>query len=405
MVKKIQIQNIDIYYEKISKVDEFSIFIECKQGSAFENDKQRGYSHFVEHMLFKGTKKRDHIEIVKDLENEGAQINAYTTKYNTVYYVRALSKSQEKVYDILLDLYVNSTFLEKEFNKEKNVILEEINMYDDSVENRLYTNDSLKIYEGDFKYPVLGTKESISKSTRDELFKFYKEKYTKQRTSIYISGKFDIDLLEKKVNAYMKNLKSNENDNVSKTSFNDGNYIFFEQNNQVNLLMTYNLKKLTNKEQNALSLLKFILGGGMSSYLFVKIREELALAYSTYVYTEESLDETYLKIYVGTNKKMYKKAIKGINDMFKELSEGIPDENYKRALNIALAKSILLKYNTSYRITQTLSVNNKIGKPLSLEKIVKRLEDVSKEDILKLIDKIIKCKKAISISGNIDEKL
>lgn len=400
MLRKETIYGIEVIYEYMPNLTEFSVFLQNKTGSSDESDKNRGHSHFVEHMLFKGTKNRNNIEIVRDLEKNGVYINAYTTKNNTVYYVRSLEHTQDISLDVLFDLYTNSTFLDEEFEKEKNVILEEINMYEDNVESKLFTNDSLNVYNGTYKYPILGSYNQIKETLRDDLYNYYLEKYIKENTSIYVSGNFSVDLLKEKIKKYFENFRSGQKNNTNKNfSFNAKENIFFEDNKQVNIVMSYNLTDKVNN--SALMILNSILTGAMSSYLFLKIREELALAYSIYSYIEKVDNNYILKIYIGTNKEKYRLAIDSVdNELLKLLNQGITDEDLEYAKNTYEAKIVFTQYNTSARAKHILNTdaNNDMQ---DLETTLSYISVVKKEDVEKELKNLVNSKKSVSISGKI----
>lgn len=404
-MERIKVSDIELIIEKIDNVDEFSMYIVNYTGSSHENKNELGISHFLEHMLFKGTKNRNSIEIVKELEEIGASINAATNKNMTYYKVRSLTSNQEKTFDILFDMYTNSIFPIEEFNKEKKVILEEVNMYDDDPISRLYKYSNNTAINGSYKHEIIGGYKEVESIEYENLVKYYKERYTKENTKIFISGNFSMDVLEKKIDEYFKELK-NESKKIikEKFSFNEGLYKFNEENLQVNILITYNLGKLTNEDRINLIGFSKLFAEGMSSKLFVKMREELALCYSVYAYTENYDDNILYRIYIGTNKKNYENAIKHIDILIKELiEENITESNLNFIHNNLISKSIFSKYNTDRRNINNISSLNTYKELLSMEDIVEKFKNISGEKILEIANKILISPKNITITGKFDE--
>lgn len=404
-MKKLNISKIDVVIDELKNVDEFSVYIVANVGSSDEKSDEHGLSHFLEHMMFKGTNTRNNVEIVKDLEKLGSSINAYTTKDYTAYTVKALTEYQSDVLDIFFDMVTDPIFKNEEFEKEKNVIIEEINMYKDNVVSRLFINSNNDMIKGQYNHEILGEIDDIKNFNVDKLRQYYLNNYTKDNLTIYVVGNFSIDILNDKIEKYFSKINSKRKEKVEKkVEFIEGKNIYVEDNNQVNILLSYNLDNLNETEKINLTALNYLLSSGLSSKLFIKMREELALAYSIYSYVE-NLDNHYIfRVYIGTNKDKYLEAINGFENILEEIiKENISDEEIKFVKNNLKAKSIYGKYNTTSRLKSILYFYMEYNELATMEEILEKYENINNLEMLKLINKILNSPKNISISGKIEE--
>lgn len=404
-MKKLNISKIDVVIDELKNVDEFSVYIVANVGSSDEKSDEHGLSHFLEHMMFKGTNTRNNVEIVKDLEKLGSSINAYTTKDYTAYTVKALTEYQSDVLDIFFDMFTDPIFKNEEFEKEKNVIIEEINMYKDNVVSRLFINSNNDMIKGQYNHEILGEIDDIKNFNVDKLRQYYLNNYTKDNLTIYVVGNFSINILNDKIEKYFSKINSKRKEKVEKkVEFIEGKNIYVEDNNQVNILLSYNLDNLNETEKINLTALNYLLSSGLSSKLFIKMREELALAYSIYSYVE-NLDNHYIfRVYIGINKDKYLEAINGFENILEEIiKENISDEEIKFVKNNLKAKSIYGKYNTTSRLKSILYFYMEYNELATMEEILEKYENINNLEMLKLINKILNSPKNISISGKIEE--
>lgn len=400
----LKINDIKVIYEQIKNIDEFSVNIVVNTGSSEEYDNNRGISHLLEHMMFKGTEKRDNIKIMRDLEILGCDINAYTDKNDTVYTLKSLSSKQKESTDIFFDMFCNPIFPESEYDKERNVVIEEINMYDDDVVSRLRKFSNLNSINGDYKYEISGTIEDVKNISREMLISYYKEKYTKDNIEIYVSGNFSTLEMNKLIEEYFSNLNEKSIKKSKKEfSFNEGKNVLKENNKQINILITYNLGELSNSEKIHLISVYYLLSVGMSSKLSIKMREELGLAYSIYSYFETIDNNQLFKIYIGTNKEKYEMSINEVENIFKEMIETLNEEDIEFVKNNMKAKSIYRKYNTMSRLSNIISCNKFYNKIISMEEMVKLYDTIDKQSIIEILNKILNSPKNLAISGDLDE--
>ena len=380
--------------EKISESNSISVGVMIKNGSRNESLELNGISHFIEHMFFKGTKKRKSKDIVEDIENVGGQINAFTSKEATCYYVKNLYTHLDLSLEILSDMILNSVFSVEEIEREKGVVIEEINMGEDSPEDVLDDLNSKACYgDNPLSYPILGTIEKVKSITRDDILNFIKEKYTPENTVISVCGKFDDKELKELIEKYFSNWNS------------DSNYVPTYENCEIQTGTRYKdkdieqlhvilgLKGLPQGDEHgyALTLLSNVFGGGASSILFQEVREKLGLWYSIYCYPQPFQNAGSLSIYAGLGKNYGEKALEVIlKEINKFAKEGITDDKLNINKEKLKASYILGLESTSSRMFsngKSVLFKNKIT---TQEDVIKRVDKISQEDIRFVLDNCFK---------------
>lgn len=310
MIKLYTLSNgIRLVYEKIDTVKTASIGIWVLAGSRYETKKINGISHFIEHILFKGTKNRSSREIVYEIESIGGQINAFTAKEYTCFYVRVLDEFLQKGFDILSDLILNPVIALEEMEKEKTVIIEEINMTKEDPEEILYQSLNDLIWKNQtLSYPIIGKESTVKKIDRNKIENYMRERYIPQNIVISVAGNFEEEKLVEFVEMYFGDWKCSNNKKdgvnfISKPVFNRGAVIKNKKVDQAHMAITFEGFGQEDEKVYELLVLSNILGGGMSSRLFQRIREELGLVYSITSFVSTFKDAGVLIIYAGTNPK------------------------------------------------------------------------------------------------------
>ena len=380
--------------EKISESNSISVGVMIKNGSRNESLELNGISHFIEHMFFKGTKKRKSKDIVEDIENVGGQINAFTSKEATCYYVKNLYTHLELSLEILSDMILNSVFSVEEIEREKGVVIEEINMGEDSPEDVLDDLNSKACYgENPLSYPILGTIEKVKSIKREDILNFIKEKYTPQNTVISVCGKFDDKELKELIEKYFSNWNSESNyvPTYENCEIQTGTYYKDKDIEQLHVIL--GLKGLPQGDEHgyALTLLSNVFGGGASSILFQEVREKLGLCYSIYCYPQPFQNAGSLSIYAGLGKNYGEKALEVIlKEINKFAKEGITDDKLNINKEKLKASYILGLESTSSRMfanAKSVLFKNKIT---TQEDVIKRVDKISQEDIRFVLDNCFK---------------
>ena len=380
--------------EKISESNSISVGVMIHNGSRNASLELNGISHFIEHMFFKGTKKRKSKDIVEDIENVGGQINAFTSKEATCYYVKNLYTHLELSLEILSDMILNSVFSVEEIEREKGVVIEEINMGEDSPEDVLDDLNSKACYgENPLSYPILGTIEKVKSIRREDILNFIKEKYTPQNTVISVCGKFDDKELKELIEKYFSNWNSDSNyiPTYENCEIQTGTYYKDKDIEQLHVIL--GLKGLPQGDEHgyALTLLSNVFGGGASSILFQEVREKLGLCYSIYCYPQPFQNAGSLSIYAGLGKNYGEKALEVIlKEINKFAKEGITDDKLNINKEKLKASYILGLESTSSRMfanAKSVLFKNKIT---TQEDVIKRVDKISQEDIRFVLDNCFK---------------
>ena len=302
-LKKILDNGITIVAEKIDTVQSIALGMFVHSGVIYESDKMHGVSHFIEHMMFKGTQKRTAKKIASEFDRIGGVLNAFTSKDFCCYYARVVKDKLEKAIDVLGDMIMNSTFPQDEIERERRVILEEIKMYEDSPDEIIHELLGSNIWKNaKLGRPILGTKKTVGAMTRDDIYKVFEEQYVTGNLQICIAGNFDWDklctLIDKKL-ANMRQGTFNHRLHTIKPSADASVYV--KNMEQVHLTLGTEGVSFKDDRRFALTIMNAAFGGGMSSRLFQEIREKRGLAYTVYSYHTSLANTGLFGIYAGTS--------------------------------------------------------------------------------------------------------
>ena len=380
--------------EYIEHVNSISVGIMVQNGSRNESKDVNGISHFIEHMFFKGTDKRSAKEIVQEIENIGGQINAYTSKETTCYYIKALNTHVDLCLDVISDMILNSKFDEEEIEKEKGVVIEEINMSQDNPEDVLDEIHSEAIFgDNSLSYPILGTPDRIKSFNRKKIKDYIRTHYTPYNSVLSICGKFDEKELRKLIEEYFGKWSKDDIYNPTYESIilkHDSKYTE-KQIEQVHINLGLNGLPYADDKSYSLVLLNNIFGGGASSILFQKVREELGLCYSVYSYMQPYLGVGTMNIYTGLSNKYCDKAISVINEHLHDFAnKGISKELLEINKEKIKASYILGLESTSSRMfanAKCFLLQNKIK---TQEDVIKRINKIDNDDINYVLERCFK---------------
>ena len=400
MIEKIKTNSgIEVIFDRLESISTCSVGVFVKTGSRDESDTEEGISHVLEHMIFKGTPTRNYFEISEEIDYLGANVNAHTTKEETVFYINALTQFLGKSVDILFDIVTNSTIDEKELEKEKDVIVEEIKMYKDSPDDLIFEMNYADSINGQYGKPIIGTEASIKGFTADEIRKYYKERYTKDNILIVVSGNFD----KNEIDQYFSKLGDKKIDRRDKIdfSFNAGKKIVSKDINQVNICISHQSEDYNSKNKIYTDILANIIGGSMSSRLFQEIREKNGLAYSVYTYNQYYLSGGLTSTYIGTNLENYEKAIEITLSEFKKLREnGVTEDELQKAKNKYMSRIAFAMENPRSRMGILGNYYIRKNEILDSEKMKNEVNAVKLEDV----NNFVKTKyltENITVLGNI----
>ncbi len=390
---KIYPNGLKLIINKIDGLLSVSCGVLVKTGSANETEKNNGVSHFIEHNLFKGTKTRSAFNISDDIDSIGAQINAFTSKELTCYYTKSTSEHLEKTLEVLSDIFFNSIFDEKEMEKEKQVILEEINMVADSPEEICF--DLLaKAYCGNTGYgrTILGSAKNVSSFTKDDVLSYMNKYYTADNVCISIAGNVDIEKTEKLIDSYFaKNFSQTKSDNQKiQKEFKFDKLSKFKKTEQTHLCFSTPAFSMRDEKSIPASILNIILGGGMSSRLFQKIREEMGLAYSVYSYISQYKNHGSLEIYAGVGNGNEKKAFDAIiKELNKLKNDGVTEKEFLRGKEQVKSSFILGQESTSSQMLVAGKYLLFMDEEFDFEKRIEKINEISIENVNQIIGEML----------------
>ncbi len=411
MFKKIVLDNgVRLVYENIPYVRSVSVGIWVGTGSRNENTSNNGISHFIEHMLFKGTTKRSAKEIAETIDAIGGQINAFTGKECTCYYTKTLDTHLNIALDVLADMYFNSKFATSDINVEKKVVVEEISMYEDTPEELVHDIFSEMVWSGNsLGYPILGTQKCISKFSKKMIKQYMNEYYTPHNTVISVAGNFDEEELINYVKKYFENWEFNGEFNLdySPVEFKIDKDIRQKDTEQVHLCMGFEGVEHGNDKIYSLLALNNIFGGGMSSRLFQNIREKRGLVYSIYSYPSTYMGAGLFMIYAGMNPEYLQNVIdltKSEIDLL--LKAGITQDELNKSKDQLKGNYILGLESINSRMNSIGKSELMLGMIHTPEEVLEKMENVKIDDIYEIIEMIFKYEKmSISAVGNIKKDI
>jgi predicted Zn-dependent peptidase len=385
-----------------------TVLVMVKAGSKYETKEINGLSHFLEHMCFKGTTKRPKaIDISRELDGLGAQNNAFTGHEYTGYYAKAHPKHFSKILDVVSDIYLNPVFDEKEIEKEKGVIVEEINMYED-MPNQIVHDVFLEAMYGDQPagWNIAGTKENVRKMTRKDFLKYRQENYVAKGTVVLAAG----DINEKKAIEEIKKVfqkistgKKLDKKKIIEKQTEPIIKIKQKGTDQTHIVLGVRTYDAKNKKNHPLFVLNAILGQGMSSRLFQKLRDEMGVGYYVHSGINEFTDHGYLAVSTGVDNSRVVEVVSAILSEIKKLiTEKISDAELKKAkdymighmyLGLESSDAVASDYAGQFLLTD---------KMLTPSEMAKKIQNVTAKEIQNIAREIfVDNKLNMAIVGNI----
>ncbi len=372
-----------------------TVMIAANVGSRYEKPENNGISHFLEHLMFKGTKNKTSREILLELDTLGAVYNAFTSYEMTVYWVKANKKFLEKISDILFDMYLNPEIPEQELEKERGVVLEEINMYEDDNQSKVHDVLRTLIYgKNQLGRSIIGTKENIKKLQRDDFLKYKNDFYNGSSTTVVVSGDVNPTEIRKNFEKKIQSLPAGKLNKVSKIKEKQTKpmvQIFNKKTDQTHLAIAFRTFGFYDKDVVTLRVLHGILSAGMSSRLFHRMREELGICYYCYAMPEYSYDSGYLGIFAGVGNKRVEEAICAIIEILKDIKKnGISQQELdkvKKNFTGKMAMSLESSDDFATFYGHQEFYHHKIKHP---EERLKEVKSITVNDIKKLANRILK---------------
>ena len=358
-------------------------------GSMYESEAENGLSHFVEHMLFKSTENRTTREIAVEMDAIGGQVNAFTSKECTCYYAKVIAEHLPRAMELLSDLLLNARMDEEEFEKERGVILEEIAMCEDTPEDLVY--DLLaEAYFGDHPLarPILGSQQQIASVSREALIDYRRRHYRPDNTVLAIAGDFDEMQFRELAERYLGRWKAQGETRMPEPRLEACAKLLTRKKDieQVHLCLAYPGVAQDDDALYPLSVMNNLLGGGMSSRLFQRIREEMCAAYSVYSFPSTYPNCGTLTIYAGTSPELAQKVADELHKQIDELMKGgVTPEEFTMAKDQLRVSYILGLESSSSRMSSIGRSKLLRGKAIDPQDVIAKIEAVTREDVERIL--------------------
>lgn len=388
-----------------------TVLVLVEAGSKYEEKKVNGISHFLEHMCFKGTTKRPKaVDISKELDSLGSQYNAFTSQEYTGYYAKSDARHFSQIFDIVSDIYLNSIFPEAEMQKEKGVIIEEINMYED-MPQRHVQDLIMELLYGDQPagWNIAGEKKNILNMNRDDFVNYKKQHYLPEATVLVVAGQVTERQVMEKVNKIFKDVKQGTKGQKIKTKDTQNKpevFVKFKKTDQTHFVLGVRTYDLFHKNNSILSVLGGVLGGGMSSRLFVKLREELGVCYYVRAYNDSYTDHGFFQVSAGVDNKRIEEVIQVVLWECKKLIDYKVSEEELNKVKECLIGNMKLSLELSDDIANFYGGQELLKKEIhKAEEKAKKIRKVTASQIQTLAQDIFKNNKLnLALIGPLKEK-
>ncbi|UMZ73419.1 M16 family metallopeptidase [Natranaerofaba carboxydovora] len=386
---------IEVIAEKVENIRSISLGIWLKSGSRFENPDFNGVSHFMEHMLFKGTKNRSPQDIANEIDDIAGEMNAFTTREYTCVYLKVIDEYFEKGLEIVADVFFNSVFPEEEIEKERQVILEEIKMYNDSPEDQVYDLMLDSCYGGHpLAFNVLGDKNTINNIDKNFLVDYYINGFLSRDIVISVAGNIEPQKATSIIKKYFDKKRLNDAHlNAGSPVYQTDDKYKYKDIEQAHYCLALPGIAYNDEKIYQLSLLNNILGGSMSSRLFQNVRELKGLAYSVYSYPLAFHDTGILIVYAGVSPENIEQTGEIIWDNLEGLAGRRENMNItSRELERAKAQvkgSIIFSLESTNSRMMRLGYSKLLkGKVFTPDEIIEKIDKIKLSDLEKLADQL-----------------
>ncbi|KQL44437.1 zinc protease [Brevibacillus choshinensis] len=393
-----------IVTERIPSVRSVALGIWVGTGSKYENEVNNGISHFLEHMFFKGTATRSAKEIAETFDEIGGNVNAFTSKEYTCYYARVLDQHAPIALDVLSDMYFNSVFDAEELEKEKNVVIEEISMYEDTPDDLVHDLIARASYDKHpLGYTILGTEDVLRSLKRDDLQSYVDQRYLPTNTVITVAGNFDDSLIEDIQRRFSSYQRTASLPILTTPDFAANVISQQKKTEQAHLCISLPGFKVGHEEVYSLILLNNVLGGSMSSRLFQEIREERGLAYSVYSYHSSYKEAGTFTVYTGTAQEHVGQVFDIVSHVLRDVADhGITDKELNKGKEQLKGSLMLSLESTNSRMSRLGKNELLLERHLSLDEILAKIDRVTHETVLSVAQQLFRSKLALAMVSPLD---
>lgn len=390
-----------VVHKKMEGFRSIAMCVLTSVGSSNENEVNNGISHFIEHMMFKGTEKRTAFNIVSEVAGLGAQINAFTSKQSTCYYIVTVDEFADDCAEILSDFYFNSTFDCVEMEKEKGVVLEEIAMSTDTPDDFCLENLTSLFYKGStLGQTILGTTDNINSFTPDVLHEYVDNMYCSDNTIICFTGNIEQERALELANKYFKNSFKKAHADKSPIPHHEVKsdcIIIPKDLEQANIAFAFPGHELGSKYDMASMLMSTIFGSGMSSRLFQEIRERNGLAYNVFSYPSSFVNNGDFSIYLGTNPNTSQKAIESVRKEILDIQKnGFTSEEIERCKRQLKGGYVLSQESTSSVMRMISKFALFLDKSFDVDERIEAIDNVTNDDLVAVCEHVFNMDKVVA---------
>lgn len=398
--KSILSNGVRLVTEKIPTVRSVALGVWVNVGGRDETEANQGISHFLEHMIFKGTKKRSQYDIALEIESVGGAINAMTMNELTCFHVHMLDENIDRGINVLSDIVNNSIFPEPEIAKEKFVVIEEIKGQEDEPGDLIFDYFSSEVFKGHpLGLPILGTRETVSSFTSNDIRKFIDENYTSDRIVIAAAGNIEHDELKDSLeNSFNFPAPENKRSTSPPGRVGPAKKSWERPIKQAHIITGCRSYKYTDAQKYPYFLLANLLGGGMSSRLFQSIREKHGLAYAVYSFSETLSDTGMFGVYIGADKVNVDHVLELTYKELDKLSkEPLTTDELLRIKNQLKGNLMLGLESTSSRMHRLAKMEVYLNNFVTLDEVINKIDKVTSEQIMQVAENLARPEEQITV--------
>jgi predicted Zn-dependent peptidase len=398
---------VRVITEAMPHVRSVSVGIWIGSGSRRETQEQNGISHFIEHMVFKGTTHRSAVDIARSVDSIGGNLDAFTAKELVCFNTKVLDEHLSQAWDVLADLVLNPLFRAEDLEKEKLVILEEIKMEADSPDYLVHEIFSSNFWKDHpLGKPILGTRETVRRFDSDMIRQYYSNVYAPSNLVVTAAGNLAHERVVTLVRDHFESLPAGAPTPADHVPSTHARIALRNKKSleQVHLCLGVPSYPLPHSERFACYVLNTLLGGGMSSRLFQNIRERQGLAYAVFSELNPYRDTGCLSIYAGTSQESARKVVESIVNEFRDLKEKpVSDEELRRAKDHLKGSLMLSLESTASRMTNLARQQMYFGKFFTLDELVESIEATTAADVQRIAQTFFDPKQiALTVLGNLE---
>ena len=381
-----------ILTERMPHVRSVAVGVWVETGSRHEIEARGGVSHLIEHLVFKGTATRSAEAIARTMDSVGGQMDAFTTKENTCFYVQVLDEHLPLAVDLLTDILLHPLFDAEELEREKSVVLQEIRMVEDTPDDIIHDLFAAQIWGGHpLARPILGTRELVTGFHRDAIAEYFGEEYVPPRIIIAVAGNVThdqvVELFGRGFNGYTRPARPRASDTVRLAP---GVNIVNKALEQVHLVMGFPGLAHAAPERYAMFVLNDVIGGSMSSRLFQEVRERQGLAYSVHSGVQAFTDTGLMYVYAATDEKNFSKVLKSILKELRDVKKhGVTEEELRRSKDHLKGSLMLSLESTSSRMNRLAKHELHLGSFLTIDDMLASIDGVRHDEVQALVSQVI----------------